>query len=932
MKNYSNPYEAPKISKDGERFKQIIAEHEDSAYLGLIATDDGWYDTNGEKVGTGAGEGTGEPYAYMLTTDEDGNLYCEYADTDMPPNFIYDEETGYVYYVTENSTLYEVLNVDVIVEKVLGQLPGGGGAALFSLRAIDNEIGTQDLIISDNLGNTVLELSFVRGEDDLSTIMTVSNIEGQSVDIAIKDGQDGIDGQDYVLSENDKNEIAELVKNLISLNDYAKKEDIPKDYIKTVNDIPPDEHGNVVVTVTTNPPEPVLKIEDMKYDPDNPGKQYVMDGYIYAYMKHTKIVPAHDKPNFTNYFDINKIALNQYFMASNIVITQDNYEELELIDPKGVFQMLEPMPFNRAALDTSHIIRVANLKYEVEASSSWVQPWVGNGHATGVAGILVSHFTCDVSNPNGIQTINIPEGVGTGDDDWRNRSSLKNLSGIGLSLRTGWTKLTSESLENLKNIIITLDEEITYTHVPEKKEEWYEWTNTNQTYNKTDYSKEVAELQANAKALETRLKLVEENESTGVSVPNYVVEEIDRITPIIKSKENPNTLSFAFATDLHMVDTDDKKKILNNIVGATNMLASNANLAFFATGGDNLESTLATTKESVLRAAQATKDKLKKLTLPYFTATGNHDNNSLGSRGRDLGTTAEERNKGSFFTEYDGVAYNILDEEMYMALCKQCERFGEIHYDYNNMGKMYCYVDFPVQKIRMFILNCIDIPIKTTTNSNGTPNTLVYAGQETGGFSNAQLNFVANNLYNLENDWAALFISHYLPYPLDVLTSTGEAVTAPGDEFGIGWSAYNGEVLWNIVKAYKNSELYESSGVGKSYLTTNTSQVRSSSDFNHSVNVDFREKKGEVIGFVTGHTHRIRAWKKDDIYITSTCAATSSNGGLGDDNTIDEWKTAGTARETAFDIITIDRKAGKISYTGYGANKNREIEYKKKEV
>ena len=49
MKNYQNPYEAPKLEVNGERFNYLI-ENQDENFLGLIATDDGWCDTNGKKT------------------------------------------------------------------------------------------------------------------------------------------------------------------------------------------------------------------------------------------------------------------------------------------------------------------------------------------------------------------------------------------------------------------------------------------------------------------------------------------------------------------------------------------------------------------------------------------------------------------------------------------------------------------------------------------------------------------------------------------------------------------------------------------------------------------------------------------------------------------------------------------------------------------
>ena len=212
----------------------------------------------------------GEPYAFNFEVDEDGNLYCEYTGFDDAPDgqpFYYDEETGYLYYTPNDTFSYQVLNVNVIVDKVLGQI-SGGGASVYSVRTIDNEIGTQDLIVSDSTGATVLNMSFARNEENTATEMTVSNTYDQSVVITIKDGQD------YVLTEEDKDEIADKVKNLISLADY----------VKTVNGQAPDENGNVVVTATMEMPGTAESIEWLEEKGDK-SKPYVLKttGTIWMY-------------------------------------------------------------------------------------------------------------------------------------------------------------------------------------------------------------------------------------------------------------------------------------------------------------------------------------------------------------------------------------------------------------------------------------------------------------------------------------------------------------------------------------------------------------------------------------------------------------------------------------------------------------------------
>lgn len=394
------------------------------------------------------------------------------------------EGSQYTVWVDPNGEGAKYLTEEEIIE-LLGSL--NFSPSTYSLRTIANEVGTQDLMITDAATNqTILSMNFVRDNDN-STKMTVTNTQGESVDVYINDGKD------YILTEDNKSEIAGFVKDIIPLSDY----------VKTVNGSAPDENGNVLISATIEPPQIVESLEWIEEHGET-NKQYVLNGYLYAYMQQT--IPAHRKPLFTNYFNIDNVRLNS-FTTENGIVTAGNYTtSLYNYNPNGYIEIGTSIPFSRDDINKEHILRVVNLGYGIMANPNLIQPWIGDYHAP-VSGVKIRYMSsraegayCETEGGLGEQWVKIPIGVGddsTNNNNWNDRPDLNGtrdeITGIRVSLRARISEsgpLTKEDLIS-RNIIITLDEEIAYEDVPEETK--YVWTNTGQKYG-NDYSAEIEDL------------------------------------------------------------------------------------------------------------------------------------------------------------------------------------------------------------------------------------------------------------------------------------------------------------------------------------------------------------------------------------------------------------------------------------------------------
>jgi hypothetical protein len=416
------------------------------------------------------------------------------------------------------------------------------------------------------------------------------------------------------------------------------------------------------------------------------------------------------------------------------------------------------------------------------------------------------------------------------------------------------------------------------------------------------------------------------------AIPDYVIEEADAVAERVASHETPNSFTFAFVTDFHyevdMVDVD-LMQILKNIIGAINRISDKTNLHFTAFGGDNIGSGNGTERAETIASAKGMDKQMRKLTMPYNLVIGNHDNGWL--RGQC-----------------------VTNKELYPMMYKNCERFDCMNFDYDDMGNLYGYADIKAQKIRVFFLNGTDSALDengdyyyTDTGNDGVTTNDTRTSHL--GYQEKQLRFIANSLLDLadKDGWAALFIGHFAPCALP--RTVNKVIQAQ----------YNGNLMWKIIRAYKDgtSLTIQPSEAGHMYSEAGDPEKSDDDGWTDSaqntnfaldnpITVDFSSKgKGEVIAFVQGHHHCNWEWVKDGILVT--CSQTAfpynsypskldANGNeivLMDSYSGRDYsdfiynKTLNSAKETAFDIITIDRATKKIYFTQYGAGYDRVVSY-----
>lgn len=350
--------------------------------------------------------------------------------------------------------------------------------------------------------------------------------------------------------------------------------------------------------------------------------------------------------------------------------------------------------------------------------------------------------------------------------------------------------------------------------------------------------------------------------------PNYVQTEIDRVTELARQHQHEDTLDFIFITDTHHSIGGNQLFAAH----AVRSIAESLNLDFIMHGGDFASNGL---KEEVEAAQREILHALHMDQCPLFAVKGNHDDNSV----YDYHHHPESS---------DNVIY---PEEMYEYLCNPLEE--RVKGDSQRSDALYYYADFPVKRVRIIMLDCIDIPYELKPDGG-----LKYPGQWQYAFSNRQLNWLAQEALDFKKypdaeQWQVLVLSH-----VPILQ---EGV------FGTDHKIANDEALWGIIQAYKQATVYCSSSDG---------------EFAYDVTVDFtRQSPGIVAACLFGHVHFDQVVIKDGIPMISTLNAVSYS-----DFEEAPARKYYTESETAFDVFSWDLSRHVMNVTRFGAGSDRKID------
>lgn len=278
-----------------------------------------------------------------------------------------------------------------------------------------------------------------------------------------KDGKDGVNGLSAYqiwLQQGNTGSEADFLESLQGA-DGAKGE---KGDAYTLTE---DDKAEIVAQLSqVEAPKIVSSIAEMT----DTTKHYVLQstGHIYAHRTVTTGGESVKTPNFTNLFDKSKVTLNAYLTGSDIG-TEDGSFTTNI------------MPFDKANLAKPQVIRIANFPNALTAHKRSRIAFLPNGAYNGNTfcqfNSLLSGITVDTSNL-GLQTITIADGgtINSG-------SALTNtINSIQISFRMGASTLT---LADIPDLIITVNEEITYTETTTPIETFSEWYDTGISYTPT---------------------------------------------------------------------------------------------------------------------------------------------------------------------------------------------------------------------------------------------------------------------------------------------------------------------------------------------------------------------------------------------------------------------------------------------------------------
>jgi hypothetical protein len=297
------------------------------------------------------------------------------------------------------------------------------------------------------------------------------------------------------------------------------------------------------------------------------------------------------------------------------------------------------------------------------------------------------------------------------------------------------------------------------------------------------------------------------------------------------------------------------------------MQRCNIPFAFF--GGDSIDS--GTIESKALMEQQETNFAKMMSCIPkerFHRALGNHD---------------------GYYLTSDGQKYNCTWEEKYYKFLSPLAVSSNRIFGKNGT---YYYVDEPTSKTRFIILNSIWFDHQT--NEDGTIN-----NPDKAGFGNEQLNWLFEVLSSLPDGYEVVLMSHS-PVSNTDHSNLRDAFLAQG-----------------IVNAFIEGGTFE----GEYTQSVNPAN-------NSSVSVSF-SKKGNVIGWFSGHIHKdriITSDAKNGNKLSFKTVTITSDANISYDEEEAERDMNGDTSH-AIDFVTVNKKTGDVFLFRLGVGNDRTYNY-----
>ncbi|MBE7042187.1 MAG: hypothetical protein E7399_01655 [Ruminococcaceae bacterium] len=352
-------------------------------------------------------------------------------------------------------------------------------------------------------------------------------------------------------------------------------------------------------------------------------------------------------------------------------------------------------------------------------------------------------------------------------------------------------------------------------------------------------------------------------------VPEYWKEHLEEKIAEINELQQKNSFSFVVMTDMHYPRNVGKITPLL----AKEIIKHTEKTTFALCLGDVQTSGCYDTKEEILEENKLIGEMFQPVKDCLLFTEGNHD----GSYGW---LTEEQREKEP--NRWHAYVNNLTPQEIREEFYDRLSSLEEATFDRG--GANGYYIDDEVNKVRFIMLNscCNQYQLLEDGTSEYPKMRIFRFGQE-------QFDLTIHALGTVpEDDWSVVIGSHC---PLD-------------QEF-----QEDGKLMIALLQAYKNKTEFSGSCVPR-YGSV-------------SVNCDFSDSKGELIGYFYGHVHydgnRV---VKNVPYISTTCD-------VFEDMILPlrKKRIAGTTTEQSFDVVTVDREGHIIHITKIGLGVDRKINY-----
>lgn len=698
-----------------------------------------------------------------------------------------------------------------------------------------------------------------------------------------QDGADGKDGNDYVLTNNDKEEIADLVK--VDVPTKVSQLENDKNYINSIPDeyITEDELSLKKFATETFVTNKIAEAELSGGDVDLSG--YATKDELNAKVDKVKGKSLIDDTEITrlasvtNYDDTE--IKNQINSKADKTDIPSKLSELE--NDKNYISSIPSEYITETELNNKKYLTSVPSEYKTKTENDSLYQPKGN--------YLTSYTESDPTVPSHVKSIKESDIT-----KWNNKSEFSgNYNDLTNKPTIPTVPTNISAFNNDKGYLTSVPSEyITETELGAKnyatKGELHSHSNKSVLDNTTasyttaektklaglkNYDDTALRNEVNTKTTEADVMNIINDDGIPDYWQSYLEDRISKIKSN-QDKAGKDCFSFIVMTDMHFGQNQKQSPTL------AKKIAEECNIKYILNLGDVTNRGAWNTKEQIETEFKQINDFLKPISSKMLQTQGNHD----GSYGATLNGTT--------------YPYNYTPEELYERIYRRTSLIDNTHFDAT--GTAY-YVDDTSRKVRYIVLNshCN----KYVLNDDGSAK---YNNMTTFRFTQSQYDFLYNEaLKDLTDDWLVIVASHV---PINNSYDT---------KFGASGAGATGDhsIMRSFLGAYKNKKTYKVTWGGTATETNPYDAI--------SLDVDFSSYKGKLLGYFAGHSHN------DYLYDTANWGIpmiiTRCDGFNENLGTLLDERKAGTVTEQSFDVFTVNKNNEKIYATKIGAGSDRIITF-----